>query len=135
MVARREELQRSLNAIVQRQQVLTGLEADYQNLAVERDVLAENVKAFATREEQARAAGEMAAATEDNIRVVERAATPGRGESLRRVAFIAAFLFAAFTALCVGILRVFLRPGFASASVAERTLDLPVLATATMKSR
>ena len=135
LVSRREELQRQLNSIVQRQQALTALEADYQNLAVEREVLAANVKAFATRQEDARAAGEMAAATEDNIRVVERAETPGRGESLRRVAFVAAFLLAAFTALCVGLLRVFTRPGFASAQVAERTLDLPVLATATMKSR
>lgn len=134
LVSRREELQRSIGNIVQRQQVLNGLEADYQNLAVEREVLAANVKAFATRQEDARSAGALAA-TEDNIRVVERAQTPGRGESLRKVAFILAFVFAAFTALCVGLLRVFLRPGFASSAVAERTLDLPVLATATTKAR
>lgn len=135
LVSRREELQRQLASIVARQQVLTGLEAEYQNLAVEREVLAANAKAFAAREEDSRVAGEMAAATEDNIRLVERASTPGRGESLRRIAFIGAFLFAAFTALCVGLLRVFTRPGFASSAVAERTLDLPVLATATMKPR
>lgn len=134
LVSRREELQRQITAIVQRQQELNGLEADYQNLAVEREVLAANVKAFATRQEDARSAGALAA-TEDNIRVVERAQTPGRGESLRRIAFVLAFLFAAFTAFCVGLLRVFLRPGFASSSVAERTLDLPVLATATTKAR
>ena len=98
-------------------------------------MLQTNVKALATRQEEVRSATEMSAASEDNIRVIERAQTPGSGESLRKVAFILAFLFAAFTAFCVGLLRVFLRPGFASAEVAERTLDLPVLATATMKSR
>lgn len=135
LISRRGELQRQIEAIVARQQELTSLEAAYNNLAVEREVLQTNVKALATRQEQVRSATEMSAASEDNIRVIERAQTPGAGQSLRKVAFILAFLFAAFTAVCVGLLRVFLRRGFASAEVAERTLDLPVLATATMKSR
>ncbi|MBX7247902.1 MAG: hypothetical protein K1X35_02510 [Caulobacteraceae bacterium] len=135
LISRRAELQRQLASITERQQQLTSLEAEYNNLAVERDVLQANVKALATRQEEIRSANELSEAAEDNIRVVERAQTPGNGESLRKIAFIGAFLFAAFTALCAGLLRVFLRPGFASAEVAERTLDIPVLATATMKSR
>jgi hypothetical protein len=47
----------------------------------------------------------------------------------------AAFLFAGFTALCVGLLRVFLRKGYATPAAAGRTLELPVLAVAPMKAR
>ena len=43
-------------------------------------------------------------------------------------------LLAAFTALCVGLLRVFLRPGLPTPASAARTLDLPILATAPYKS-
>jgi uncharacterized protein involved in exopolysaccharide biosynthesis len=135
LISRRAELQRQIESITARQQELTRLESQYQNLAVEREVLAQNVKDFAVKQENARAASEMEAASEDNIRVIETAQAPGAGESLRKIAFVPAFLFAGFTALCVGLLRVFTRPGFASAEVAERTLDLPVLATATMKGR
>ena len=42
-------------------------------------------------------------------------------------------LFAGFTALCVGLLRLFLRRGFPTAASAARTLDLPVLAAARLK--
>jgi uncharacterized protein involved in exopolysaccharide biosynthesis len=135
LISRRTEISRQLASITERQQLLTSLEAEYNNLAVEREVLQNNVKALAQRQEEIRSANALSEASEDNIRVVERPRTPGNGESLRKLAFVGAFLFAAFTALCVGLLRVFLRPGFASAEVAERTLDIPVLATATMKPR
>ncbi len=135
LVARRNELQRQVTEIVKRQLVLTQLESEFQNLTVEREVLQANVRAFATRREESRASREIAAAAEDNIKVVERATPPARGESLRKFAFVAAFLFAAFTALCVGLLRLFTRKGFATSSAAERTLDLPVLASAPVKGR
>ena len=48
---------------------------------------------------------------------------------------ILAFLFAAFTALCAGLLRVFLGRRFVTAGSASRTLDLPVLAVAPSKGR
>ena len=44
------------------------------------------------------------------------------------------FLFAGFTALCVGGLRVVTRKGIVNADMASRALDLPVLATAGVKS-
>ena len=46
-----------------------------------------------------------------------------------------AFLFAAFTALCVGLMRVFLGRRFETAGSASRTLHLPVLAVTPSKSR
>lgn len=135
LMASRTELQRQLAEITKRQLTLNQLESEFQNLTVEREVLQANVKAFATRREEVRAAREIAAASEDSIRVVETARPPARGESLRRFAFVAALLFAAFTAFCMGLLRIFTRKGFTTSSSAERTLDLPVLATAPMKGR
>ena len=48
---------------------------------------------------------------------------------------VLAFLFAAFTAICAGLLRVFLRPGVTASATAAptRALDMPVLATASLK--
>jgi len=48
---------------------------------------------------------------------------------------ILAFLFAGFTALSAGLLRMFMRPGLPTAQSASRTLDLPVLAAAPLKAR
>ena len=56
-----------------------------------------------------------------------------QGKSLRKPIFVLAFLFAGFTALCVGLVRMFLRPGLRTSSQAGLTLDLPVLATAGVK--
>ena len=43
-------------------------------------------------------------------------------------------VWSGFTALCVGLLRVLLRPGFAMPSTLSRTLHAPVLAVAPAKS-
>ena len=76
----------------------------------------------------------LAQGTNDTIRVVEKAAAPTKGKSLRKPVAILAFLFAGFSALCVGLLRVFLTPGLPTPASAARTFDLPVLATAGYKS-
>ena len=77
---------------------------------------------------------QIAARTNDNIRIVSRAVAPTKGKSLKKPVIVLAFLFAAFTALCAGLLRMLLRPGLPTAQSASRTLDLPVLATAPMKA-
>ena len=76
----------------------------------------------------------MVKAGADNVTVIERAQPPSKGKSLKAPLMIAAFLFAGFTALCVGLLRVFLRRGFSLPSTASRTLQMPVLAVAPMKA-
>jgi uncharacterized protein involved in exopolysaccharide biosynthesis len=131
---KRDELARQLDEITKRQQRLTTLETRYQSLTVEREVLQANVRAFAQRQEEARAAQELARNGDDSIRVVERAAAPVEGSSLKRPLFFLAVLFAAFTAACAGFLRVFLRRGFVTPEAAGRVLDLPVLATAPLKA-
>jgi hypothetical protein len=40
---------------------------------------------------------------------------------------------AVFGAICAGLARAFLRPGFPTSAAAGRTLDLPVLVTAGLK--
>jgi uncharacterized protein involved in exopolysaccharide biosynthesis len=97
-------------------------------------VLQTNLKAFTARQAENRAADEIARGGDDSVRVLDRVQPPTEGTSLRKPAFVLAFLFAGFTALCAGLLRAFLRPGFASAGSAGRTLELPVLATAPLKT-
>jgi hypothetical protein len=65
--------------------------------------------------------------------VVERAFVPTTGASLKAPLMGLAVAFAAFAALCFGVLRAFTRPGFPSAGAAARMLRLPVLATTRLR--
>ncbi|MBP6545885.1 MAG: GumC family protein [Phenylobacterium sp.] len=124
-----------VNQLTERRLRLAELEPRFQALSLDRDVLQANVRDFTVKEEQSRAANEIASTTNDNIRIVSRAVAPTKGKSLKKPVIVLAFLFAAFTALCAGLLRMFLRPGLPTAQSASRTFDLPVLATASMKTR
>lgn len=121
---------RQLNEIAGRRQQLAALEPRYQQLQRQREVLSANVRAFATREQQTRAAQAVAQSASDNVRVVERALPPVRGSSFRAELLALSFLFALTTALAVAFTRIFLRRGFVTPASASRTLDLPILATA-----
>lgn len=116
-----------------RRQQLTALEPRYQELVRQREVLAGNVRSFSQRQQESQAARAIALGGEDSVRVVQRAFAPTKGSSLRKVAIAGAFLLAAFTALCAGLLRIFLRRGYVTADATARSLDLPVLATAGLK--
>ncbi|MGZ9114782.1 MAG: chain-length determining protein, partial [Brevundimonas sp.] len=70
----------------------------------------------------------------DNVTVIERAQAPTKGTSLKAPMLALAFLFAAFTALCVGLLRIFSRKGYVTPASTGRTLEMPVLAVAPMKA-
>ncbi len=113
---------------------LSALEPRYRELQRERDVLSDNVKSLASKAEQDQAAQAIAQKSNDNIRVVEPATADLRGKSLRKPVLILSVLFAAFTALCAGLLRVFTRPGVPTSASTARSLDLPVLATAEFKT-
>lgn len=112
---------------------LAALEPRYRELVRNRDVLSDSAKSLASKAEEDQTEQAIAQKSNDNIRVVEPAVADIHGKSLRRPALILAFLFAAFTALCAGLLAMFSRPGVSSASTASRALDLPVLATAQFK--
>lgn len=113
---------------------LAELEPQFQELSLDRDVLQANVRDLSVKEEQSRSNQEIASRTNDNIRIVSKAIPATKGQSLKRPVVMLAFLFAGFSALCAGLLRMFLRPGLPTPQSASRTLDLPVLATARMKA-
>ncbi|HEX5378944.1 MAG TPA: Wzz/FepE/Etk N-terminal domain-containing protein [Phenylobacterium sp.] len=123
-----------IEQLMQRRLKFAALEPQFQELSLNRDVLQANVRDYTVKEEQNRAAQQIAATSNDNIRVVSRATPPIKGQSLKRPVAVLALLFAAFTALCVGLVRMFLRPGLATPSSAERTFDLPVLGAAPFKA-
>lgn len=113
---------------------LATLEPLFQELSLDRDVLQANVRDLTVKEEQSRSNQEIASKTNDNIRIVSRAIPATKGTSMKRPVAMLAFLFAGFTALCAGLLRMFLRPGLPTPQSAARTLDLPVLGAAPMKA-
>jgi uncharacterized protein involved in exopolysaccharide biosynthesis len=133
LAARLAALDRQLVLIRQRQAELTRLESENATLASSREVLTASIREFQQREARSRAETNLSAEGADSITVLARAAPPTRGKSLKAPLLALAFLFAGFTALCVGLIRVFSRPGLATASSAERTLGLPVLAVAPVK--
>ncbi|MFN3514698.1 MAG: GumC family protein [Phenylobacterium sp.] len=120
--------------VTRRRLRLAQLEPLFQELSLGRDVLQANVRDLTVKEEQSRANQEIAARTNDNIRIVSRAIPATKGKSLKRPVAMLAFMFAAFTALCAGLLRMFLRPGLPTPESAARTLDLPVLGAAPLKA-
>lgn len=128
------ELASQIEQLTGRRLRLAELEPQFQELSLNRDVLQANVRDFTVKEEQSRAAQEIASRTNDNIRIVQRAIPPTKGKSLRKPVVVLTFLFAGFTALSAGLLAMFLRPGLPTAQSAARTLDLPVLGSATMKA-
>jgi len=117
-----------------RQLKLASLEPKFAALARDRDVLQTNVRDFTVKEEQSQATREISASTNDNIRIVEPATPPSQGVSLRTPILALAFMFAALSSLCAGLLRVVLRPGLPTPATAARTLELPVLGMAAMKA-
>lgn len=135
LAARHQVLTRQLDDLEGRQTELVELESRNGALAAEREVLTSAYRDFTARQTQSRAAADLARGGADSIRVIAAANPPDRPSSLRKPVLILAFLFAAFTALCAGLLRVFLGRRFVTAGSASRTLDLPVLAVAPAKGR
>jgi uncharacterized protein involved in exopolysaccharide biosynthesis len=132
--ARLGVLDRQLGDLRARQARLTELESRNSTLAGNREVLTASIREFQQRETQSRADNELVKAGADNVTVIERAQPPSKGKSLRFPLMIAVLAFAGFTALCVGLLRVFLQRGFVMPATLSRTLQAPVLAVAPAKS-
>jgi uncharacterized protein involved in exopolysaccharide biosynthesis len=131
--SRKAVLAAELAQVSARRQRLAELEPEYQNLVQQRDILSTNVRNFTTREQESQAQQAIAQQGDSNVRVVERAFVPTIGSSLKLPLMILAVVFALFTALCIGLLRGFTRRGYPTAAAAQRSLDLPVLATAPFK--
>jgi uncharacterized protein involved in exopolysaccharide biosynthesis len=124
------QLSAEVNAL---QQSLANLNQQAEQLTHDRDVLQSNVKDFTVKEQETQAARAIASNTNDNIRIIERAMPPVEGKSLRMPVLALSLIFGLFSALCAGLLRMFLRPGLPTPASAARTLDLPVLGSAPVK--
>jgi uncharacterized protein involved in exopolysaccharide biosynthesis len=125
-----EEINGQIKQVSERQLRLASLEPQYQALARERSILQDSVTEFSKREQEGLSNQALGNAGNSSIKMMSRAQPPIDGSSLKKPVAMLAFLFAGFTALCVGLLRIFLRPGMVTPDTAGRTLDLPVLATA-----
>lgn len=119
----------------QRLMRLAELEPQFNALSRDRDILSTNVKDYTVKEQQDEAQRRMSSESSDNIRIVQRAVAPSTGKSLKKPILALTIMFAAFTAACAGLVRMFLRPGLQTPASAARTLGLPVLATAGVKRR
>jgi uncharacterized protein involved in exopolysaccharide biosynthesis len=108
---------------------LADAKPQFDQLTRRKTVLEEQVRLFSSREATARAQNELNRASNDNIRVIERAQPPTRGSSLRRPAAAAALLLAALTALAAGLMRALSRTTFPTPASVGRTLGVPVLAS------
>jgi uncharacterized protein involved in exopolysaccharide biosynthesis len=127
--SRKASLGSELAQVSARRQKLNLLQPQYDELVRERDALASNVKAFTQREQEDQAQQSITQQQGDgNVRVVQRAIIPAVGTSLKKPVLLIALAFAAFTALCVGLLAALTRRGVPTAAFAERALGLPVLA-------
>ena len=126
---------RQAQQVTDQLQKYAGLEPRFLELARDRDVLQGNVRDFSIKEQQDEASRDIAAESNDNIRIVQRATPPSKGKSLKKIVLMLAVAFGVFTALCAGLLRMFLRPGMPTPASAARTLELPVLGMATVKAR
>ncbi len=97
-------LERQIKAVRGQQLKFQKLYPEYQRLANKADVMEKNYVRFAAREQEVLTRRNLAREQSDNIRVIERPMVPVRGKSFKKPAAILAFLFAAFTALSVGLL-------------------------------
>ena len=135
LAARRAVLAAQVDSLAERQGQLVALESRNGALNAEREVLSTAYRDFTARQVQSSASADLARGGADSVRVIAAATPPDRASSLRKPLLALAFLFAGFTALCFGLMRVFLGRRFVTAGSASRTLDLPVLAVTPAKGR
>lgn len=133
LAARLAVLDRQLGELNTRQARLTDLESRNATLSGSREVLSQSVRELQLREAQSRSDNELVSAGADNVTVIERAQPPATGKSLKMPLMVLVVLFAGFTALCVGLLRVFMGRGVLTPSSTARTFGIPVLAVARAK--
>lgn len=127
LAGQRIELRRQLARLERQLERFTGLEPSWNELLRDRDLLENNVRIIAEREQQEDTIAGIAAEEIDSVTIMEPATVPLRGSSLRLPIAVLAVLFAGFTALIVGLIRTFSARGFVTPNAVQRTVGLPVL--------
>ncbi|MFZ4070022.1 MAG: GumC family protein [Caulobacterales bacterium] len=106
---------------------LQALEPQVRALTRHAGILEENAHAFGLRAEEARALTALAPVASDNIRVIERAAAPSRGSSLRLELMAAGLLVGVALGALAALLSGLSRDRFPTARSAAATLGAPVI--------
>lgn len=117
--ARKAEIARQLRDVGERRTRLVGIEREVRRLDAARGAVT---------------SGSAIPAAADPVKVAEPATIAIEGKLLRQATFVASFIIALMAAAGFGAWRITRRRGFATAGSAGRTLGLPVLATAGVKS-
>lgn len=123
------ELHAQIASIEARDQKIRELAPGLAELLRRRDVAADAARRFGDRAAEARARSALAREGAGDVRLMEPAAIPARGNSLRMPAAFGVFLIAGIAALLAGLAHAMTRRGFATPGAIERTLGVPVLAT------
>jgi polysaccharide biosynthesis protein PslE len=106
---------------------LQGLEPQVRALTRHASILEENARAFGLRAEESRALAALAPVASDNIRVIERAAAPTRGSSLRFELIAAGIAIGAGLGALAALMAGLARDRFPTARSAAATLGAPVI--------
>lgn len=125
---REAELKSQIAAFETRQRRLVELAPDLQDLERRRGVAERSIRTLSEQEADVRTRNALTLSGADAVRVLEAAAPPVSGASLREPAMLLGLLLAGIAAFAAGLVRAVTRRGFATPGALERTLNLPVLA-------
>jgi len=120
------ELNRQLQAVEEKLNRFTGLDAEWNELQRNRDLIEANLRTLATQIQGAGGGGGMSRV--DSVKITESATVPLTGKSLKVAVAILATLLAAFAALISGLSRALSQRGFSTPGALRRTTGMPVLA-------
>ncbi|MBO6729710.1 MAG: hypothetical protein JJ884_07280 [Maricaulis sp.] len=99
---------------------LRGLEPEYTRLAQDVTAAEETAAGFAAQEAVAAARRSLGPGAADAVRVFDRATPPLRGSSMKKLALMAAFVFAAGVAVFLGLIKGYWRAYIAARRPAQR---------------
>jgi uncharacterized protein involved in exopolysaccharide biosynthesis len=107
---------------------MQAIEPQFRQLQRERSIIETNAQNFAARAEEARTRSQLLGRATDNITLVEPAAVPAQGKSLRWPIMIVTLLIAGIVSVATALSRGLWRRSVPTPSSAARALDVPVLA-------
>jgi len=123
------ELSRQLQAVEDKLNRFSGLEAEWSELQRNRDLIEANLRALPPPLDSGDETGALAVSAADSIKITEPATVPLRGNSQRfQIAMLSIFL-AALAALLIGAVRALSMRGLPTAASLRRSTGMPVLAT------
>jgi uncharacterized protein involved in exopolysaccharide biosynthesis len=109
------------------------LESEFNQLTIQRDLLADNLKTYSQKLEEARILEEMDRQKIDNIRVIEQPRPPPSGTNLFLMILGISLPLGILAALIAVLIKQSLHQVFLSPEEVERKLGIPVLVSIPLK--